>query len=139
MPSSSSAACAVASAKVSLSESDTEDEVSSAIAESFVVPHWDDNARVTELANTLTALTPEGVPVHDTSMEDVVVSLRRIVTVTNSLAEGAVDFPMIPRNPVRPRFLRFLPEQVKVLLLMLCCRTQHCPDRNLEKQWIHLF
>ena len=63
-----------------------------------------DNARAAELANTLTALTLAGVPVHDTSMEDVVVSLRRIVTVTNSPAEAAVDFSMVPRNPVRPRF-----------------------------------
>ena len=73
-------------------------------AESFVVvPQWDDNARVIELANTLTAFTLAGVPVHDTYMEDVVVSLRRIVTVTNSPAEAAVDFSMVPRNPVRPR------------------------------------
>ena len=86
-----------------MSESETEDEVLSATAESFVVPHWDDNARATELANTLTALTIAGVPVHDTSMEDVVVSLRRVVTVTNLPAEAAVDFSMIPRNPVRPR------------------------------------
>ena len=103
MPSSSSAACAAASAKVSLHESETEDAVLSAIAESFVVPQWDDNARVTELANTLTAPTLAGVPVHDTYVEDVVVSLRRIFTVTNSPVEAAVDFSMIPRNPVRPR------------------------------------
>ena len=75
-----------------MSESETEDEVLSAIAESFVVPQWDDNARVTELANTLTALTLAGVPVHDTPMKDVVVSLRRIVTVTNSPAEAAIVF-----------------------------------------------
>ena len=48
---------------------------------------------MTELANALTALTLAGVPVHATSMKDVVVSLRRIVTVTNSPAEAAVDFP----------------------------------------------
>ena len=36
-------------------------------------------------------------------MEDVVVSLRRIVTVTNSPAEAEVDFPMILRNTLRPR------------------------------------
>ena len=72
---------------------ETQDEVLSAIAESFVAPQWDDNERVTELAHTLTALTLAGVRVHDTSVEDVVVSLRRIVTVTNSPAEAAVDFP----------------------------------------------
>ena len=66
VPSSSSAACAVASARVSLSESETEDEVLSTIADSFVVPQWDDNARVTELANTRTARTRAGVPIHDT-------------------------------------------------------------------------
>ena len=31
------------------------------------------------------------------------ISLRRIVTVTNSPAEAEVDFYMIPRNPIRPR------------------------------------
>ena len=64
----------------------------SAIAEAYTVPQWDDNARVTELANTLTALTLAGVPAQDTSMKYVVISLRRIVTVTNSPAEAAVDF-----------------------------------------------
>ena len=53
----------------------------------------DDNARVTALANTLTALTLAGVPVQDTYMKYVVISLRRIVTVTNSPVEAAVDFP----------------------------------------------
>ena len=100
---SSSAACAAASTKVSLNESEREEEALSAIAEAYTVPQWDDNARVTELANTLTALTLAGVPVQDTSMKDVVISLRRIVTVTNSPAEAAVDFSMVPRNPVRPR------------------------------------
>ena len=131
-PSSSSAACAVASAKVSLSESEIEDEVLSAIADSFVVPQWDDNARVTELANALTALTRAGVPVHDTSMEDVVVSLRRIVTVTNSPAEAAVDLSMFLEIQSDPELQKFLLEQMKVLPSMLCCRTQNCPDRNLE-------
>ena len=84
--------CAAASAKVSLSESETEDKALAAIANSFVVPQWDANARVTELSNTLTALTLAGVPTHGTSMEDVVISLRRIVTVTNSPAEAEVDF-----------------------------------------------
>ena len=55
---------------------------------------------MTELANTLTALTLAGVPVHDTYMEDVVVSLRRLVTVTKSPAEAEVYLSMIPRNPV---------------------------------------
>ena len=58
---------------------------------------------MTELANTLTALTFAGVPVQDTSMKYVAISLRRIVTVTNSPAEATVDLSMVPRNPVRPR------------------------------------
>ena len=58
---------------------------------------------MTELANTLTALTLAGVPVQDTYMKYVVISLRRIVTVTNSPAEAATDFSMVPRNPARPR------------------------------------
>ena len=100
---SSSAACAAASTKVSLSESEGEEGALSATAEAYTVPQWDDNARVTELANTLTALTLAGVPVQDTSMKYVVISLRRIVTVTNSPAEATVDFSTVPRNPVRPR------------------------------------
>ena len=91
-PSPPSAACAAASAKVSLSESENEDEVLSAIAESYIVPQWGDNARVTELANALAALTLAGVPVQDTYMTDVVISLRRIVPVTSPLVEAAVDF-----------------------------------------------
>ena len=88
---SSSAACAAASTKVSLSESEGEEEALSAIAEAYTVPQWDDNARVTELANTLTALTLAGVPVQDTYMKYVLfISLRRIVTVTNALVEAAV-------------------------------------------------
>ena len=75
-----------------MNESETEDEVLSAIAESFVVPQWDDNVRATELANTLTALTLAGVPVHDTYMEDAVVSLRRIVTVTTPLQRQKLNF-----------------------------------------------
>ena len=100
---SSSAACAAASTKVSLSESENEEEALSAIAGAYTVPQWDDNARVTELANTLTALTLAGVPVQDAYMKYVVISLRRIVTVTNSPVEAAVDFSMGPRNTVRPR------------------------------------
>ena len=91
-PSSSSAACVAAAAKVSLSESESADDALVEIADAFVVPQWDDNSRVTELSNTLTAITLAGVPTHATSMEDVVVSLRRIVTVTNSPAEAEVDF-----------------------------------------------
>ena len=90
-----------------MSESETEDEVLSAIADSFVVPQWDNNARVTELANALTALTLAIVPVHDTYVEDVVVSLRRIVTVTLA-RRGSSLFSMIPRNPVRPRISEVL-------------------------------
>ena len=72
--------------------SQTEDEALAAIADSFVVPQWDDNARVTELSNTLTALTLAIIPIHDTYIEDVVVSLRRIVTVINSPAQAEVVF-----------------------------------------------
>ena len=113
---SSSAACAAASTKkVSLSESEGEEEALSTIAEAYTVPQWDDNARVTELANTLTALTLAGVPVQDTSMKDVVVSLRRIVTVTKSLAEAAVDFPLFRETQSDLEFMKFLLNPTKVL------------------------
>jgi hypothetical protein len=58
---------------------------------------------VAALTNTLTALTLAGVPVKDTSVEEVVISLRRIVVVTSDPAEAEVDFAMIPGNPLRPR------------------------------------
>ena len=61
---SSIAACTAASTIVSLSESEGEEEALSAIAEAYTVPQWDDNARPTELANKLTALTLAGVPVR---------------------------------------------------------------------------
>ena len=61
-----------------MSESEGEEEALSVFAEAYTVPQWDDNARVTELANTLAALTIAGVPVQDTSMKDVVISLLRI-------------------------------------------------------------
>jgi hypothetical protein len=57
---------------------------------------------VAALTNAMTALTLAGVLVTDTSMEEVVVSLRRIV-VFHSLAEAEVVFTMIPRNQLRPR------------------------------------
>ena len=127
-PSSPSAACAAAAAKVSLSESETEDDALTAIADAFVVPQWDDNSLVTELSNTLTALTLARAQIHDPPIEDVVVSLRRIVTVTNSPAEAEVDFSMIPWNPLRPRALRFPLEQMRVLHVKLCYRTRDFPD-----------
>ena len=54
--------------------------------------------------NTMTALTLARILVTDTSMEEVVVSLRRIVVVTSAPVEAEVDFTMIPRNPLRPLF-----------------------------------
>ena len=42
------------------------------------------------LTNTLTALTLAGVPVTDTSMEEVLVSLRRMVVVTSAPPEAEV-------------------------------------------------
>ena len=90
--------------QVSLNESEGEEEALSTIAEAYTVPQWDDNARVTELANTLAALTLAGVPVQDTYMADVVISLRRIVTVTNSLAEAAVVFHGSEKSSPTPSF-----------------------------------
>jgi hypothetical protein len=88
-----SAACAAAiPAPVSLNESEPEEDPLAAIADAFVTPQWTDDSRVAALTNTLTALTLAVVPVIDTDMEEVVVSLRRIVTVTNSPAEAEVDF-----------------------------------------------
>ena len=103
-PSSSSAACAATiPAPVSLSESELEEDALADIVDAFVIPQWSDNSRVVALTNTLTALTLAGVLVTDTSMEEVVVSLRRIVVVTSAPAEAEVDFTLIPRNRLRPR------------------------------------
>jgi hypothetical protein len=51
----------------------------------------------------MTALTLAGAPTTNTSMEEVVVSLRRTVVVSSTLAEAEVDFAMIPRTKIRPR------------------------------------
>ena len=75
-----------------MSESELEEDALVAIADEFVTPQWSDDSRVAALTNTLTALTLAGVLVTDTSMEEVVVSLRRVVFVTSALTEGEVDF-----------------------------------------------
>ena len=77
------AACAVASTRVSLSE--TEDETITTLEtmqESFATGDWAGSAQVAALANALAALTLAGALVTNTSVEEVVQSPRKVVTIT---------------------------------------------------------
>ena len=104
--SSSSAACAAAvPAPVSLSESQPEEDALVVIAESFPVTQWTDNSSTAALTNTLTALTLAGVPATNTTTDEVLVSLRGLVVVSDAPAEAEVEFTMRPRNLLRPRLL----------------------------------
>ena len=99
------AACAVASTKVSLSESEDESFASlETITESLETPDWAGSAQVAALTNTLTALTLAGVPIIKTSVEEVVQSLRKVVTVTTASLGAEVEFALKPRN-CRPRMV----------------------------------
>ena len=101
-----SAACAVAvSAPVSLSESEGEEDTLVVIADSFPAPPWTDDSHAAALTNTLTALTLAGVPVSNTSINEVLESLRRVVIVTAALAAAEVEFTLRPRSFLRPRIV----------------------------------
>ena len=96
------AACA-ASTRVSLSE--TEDVLSEEVSSLLTrkeTPSWMSSAHDASLCNTLTALTLSGVPVTHTTREDVVRSLRNIVTVTTASQGAEVEFTLRPLS-YRPR------------------------------------
>ena len=99
----SSAACAAAMpAPVSLSESEPEEDALAAFADSFTAPQWTEKSREAALTNTLTALSFAGVPVANTSIDAVLDSLRKIVTITDAPAEAEVKFTLRPRSFLRP-------------------------------------
>ena len=75
------------------------------IAESFDATPWTDNSSTAALTNTLTALTLVGVLATNTTIDEVLVSLRRLVVVSDAPAEAEVEFTMRPRNCLRPRLL----------------------------------
>ena len=50
------------------------------------------------LTNTLTALTLAGVPLTNTYVEEVVLSLRKVVTVSTASLGVEVEFTLRPRN-----------------------------------------
>ena len=98
-----STVCAVAIATpVSLSESEGEEEVVVVIADSCPTPQWTDDSHTASLTNTLTALSLAGVLVPNTSINEVLESLRRVVIVTATPAEAEIEFTMRPRNFLRP-------------------------------------
>ena len=85
-----SAACAVAvPAPVSLSESEFEADTLVVIPDSFTAPQWTDS-HMAALNNTLTALTLAGVPVSNKSVDVVLESLRKVVTITAAPAEAEI-------------------------------------------------
>ena len=75
---------------VSLNESEPEEDALVVIADSLTAPQWTDNSHEAALTNTLTALTFAGVPVANTSIDAVLDSLRKIVTITASPAEAEI-------------------------------------------------
>ena len=67
-------------------------------------PSWSSYAQAASLTNALTALTLVGVPVANTTLDEVVQSLRRVGTVT-TVAQGAeVEFTLRPSH-CRPRIV----------------------------------
>ena len=103
---SASAVCAVAvPALVSLSESEFAEDTLVVIADSSTAPQWTDDSRVAALSNTLTALTIARVPVANTSIDVVLKSLSKIVTITPTPSEAEMEFTLRPRNFLRPRMV----------------------------------
>ena len=79
----SGAACAAASTRVSLSESEDETlAILETSTESMETPNWAGSAQVAALTNTVTALTIAGVLATNTCVEEVVQSLRKVALVT---------------------------------------------------------
>ena len=77
-----------------------------AVVVSFVIvaPEPVGSAQVAALTNTLAALTLAGVLVTNTSVEEVVQSLRKVVTVTTASIGVEFEFTLRPRN-CRPRIV----------------------------------
>ena len=53
---------------------------------------WTDNSSTAAPTNTLTALTIAGVPSTNTTIDEVLVTLRKLVLVSDALAEAEVEF-----------------------------------------------
>ena len=64
---------------------------------------WTDNSSTAALTNTLAALTLAGVPATNTTIDEVLVSLRKLVIVSDAPAEAEVEFTMRPRIFLCPR------------------------------------
>ena len=95
----SGAACAAASTKVSLSESEDATLATLAtITEYLETPDWVGSAHVAALTNTLTDLTLAGVLATNTYVEEVVHSFRKVVTVTRASMGVEVEFTLRPRK-----------------------------------------
>ena len=89
-----------------------------------------------DLALLLDGLAAENeAPVNWQNQSDVVVSLIRIVTVTNSPAEAAVDFSMIPGNPVRPRVSEVPTGTSESTTCDVMLQDAELSGQNLEWQW----
>ena len=50
------------------------------------------------LCNTLTALTLDGVPLANTTREEVIESLGEVLTITSQQTRASVEFTLRPRN-----------------------------------------
>ena len=67
-------------------------------------PSWSSYAQAASLTNALTALTLVGVPVANTTLDEVVQSLRRVGTVTTVAQGGEAEFTLRPSH-CRPRIV----------------------------------
>ena len=55
---------------------------------------WTDNSSTAALTHTLTALTLAGVPATNTTIDEVLVNLRKLVLISDAPAEAEVEFTM---------------------------------------------
>ena len=81
--------------------SETEDEsitTVESLIDSVETPSWSSSAQTASLTNTLTALTLAGVPVAHTTLDNVLKSLRNVVTVTTASLGADVEISLQPRN-----------------------------------------
>ena len=53
---------------------------------------WTDNSSTAALTSTMSALTIAGVPATNTTIDEVLASLRRLVVVSDAPAEAEVEF-----------------------------------------------
>ena len=89
-----SAACVAAPTLVSLSET-TDESITTmeSLIDSVETPSWSSSAQTASLTITLTALILAGIPVANTTLDNVLKSLRKVVTATTTSLGAEVESP----------------------------------------------